>query len=149
MTFEQAAVKFFEIPNGKVLWRKYGSTTLVREVAQAMSKSLPTITAASLAFQRMVENGDIDRTDGKNEEDDRAETIADARKNLDAALEAAAAMPLTHSEIEYFASLSQFELSKLYWGPDNDGVTGFAVRYKKAMAEQGFREPAHYAGGLR
>jgi hypothetical protein len=149
MTFEQAAVKFFETSNGKILWRKYGSTALVRTVVQAMATSLPTITAASLAFDRLVTNGDVDRTDGKTEEDDRAQAVVVARNGLDAALIHAASQPLTNSEIEYFASLSQFELSKSFWGPDDDGVNGFAVRYRKAMAEQGFREPARYAGGLR
>ena len=150
MTFADAAVKFFNTENGKLLWKKYASRTLVQEVSDAMSNSLPTITAASLAFDRLVKNGDIERTDGKTAEDDRAHAHVVARNGLEAALIAGALPPLTNDEIEYFASLSQFELSKLYWGPDNDALTGFAVRYKKAMAEHGFREPAHYAaGGLR
>jgi hypothetical protein len=151
MTFAEAAVKFFQTPNGQVFWKRYASKTLVQEVADEMAnvKTLPTITAASLAFERFVDDGDIQRTDGKTEEDDRTQAVVVARNGLEAALIAGALPPLANSEIEYFASLSQFELSKLYWGPDNDGVTGFAVRYKKAMAEQGFREPARYIGGLR
>jgi hypothetical protein len=147
MTFAQAAVTFFQTQNGQVFWKKYASKTLVSEVAGAMANSLPTVTAASIAFERLVKNGDVDRTDGKNEEDDRAEAHADAKKGLDAAIASAAATPLTNSEIEYFASLSQFELSKLYWGPNNDGVTGFGVRYRLAIEQHGFREPAHYAAG--
>ena len=152
MTFAEAAVKFFQTQNGQVFWQKYASKTLVQEVADEMSNvnTLPTIVAASLAFERLVTNGDIERTDGKTAEDDRAHAHVVARNGLEAALIAGALPPLTNDEIEYFASLSQFELSKLYWGPDNDALTGFAVRYKKAMAEHGFREPAHYAaGGLR
>lgn len=148
MNFQNAAIKFFQTTDGRALWSKYASKTLVGEVAGAMANSLPTITAASIAFDRLVKNGDISRTDGRDEEDDRAEAHADAKKGLDAAI-AAASQPLTSSEIEYFASLSQFELSKLYWGPDNDGITGFGVRYRLAMEQHGFREPAHYAGGLR
>jgi hypothetical protein len=149
MNFADAAVKFFQTPNGQTLWKKYASKTLVQEVADAMVTSLPTITAASLAFERLVKNGDIERTDGKDEEADRKEAHAAAQKSLADAIAKAEATPLTTSELEYFASLSQFELSKLYWGPDDDGINGFAVRYRKAIAEHGFREPARYAGGLR
>jgi hypothetical protein len=152
MTFAEAAVAFFKTTNGPTLWKKYASKTLVQEVVDGMANvnTLPTIVAASLAFDRLVKNGDIERTDGKTAEDDRAHDAVVARNGLEAALIAGALPPLTTDEIEYFASLSQFELSKLYWGPDNDALTGFAVRYRKAMAEHGFREPAHYAaGGLR
>jgi hypothetical protein len=151
MTFAEAAVAFFKTTDGQALWKKYASKTLVQEVADEMAnvKTLPTIVAASLAFERLVENGDVERTDGKDEADDNAEFLLAAQKTLADEIAKAAALPLTTGEIEYFASLSQFELSKLYWGADDDAINGFAIRYKKAMAEQGFREPAHYAGGLR
>lgn len=150
MNYAEAVVAFFKTTNGQALWKKYSSKTLVREVADAMVNSLPTIVAASIAFDRLVKNGDIERTDGKTAEDDRVHAHEVAKRGLEAAMIAGALDPLTTDEIEYFASLSQFELSKLYWGPDNDALTGFAVRYRKAMAEHGFREPAQYAaGGLR
>jgi hypothetical protein len=151
MTFAEAAVAFFKTTNGQTLWKKYASKSLVQEVADEMdnAKTLPTITAASLAFERLVKNGDIERTDGKDEEDDCKEAHAAAQKSLTDAIAKAEATPLTTAELENFASLSQFELSKLYWGPDDDGINGFAVRYRKAIAEHGFREPARYTGGLR
>jgi hypothetical protein len=149
MNYGEAAVAFFKTTNGQALWKKYSSKTLVREVADAMAESLPTIVAASLAFERLVENGDIERTDGKNEDDDNAELIVAAQKRLADEIAKAEALPLTSSEIERFASLSQFELSKLYWGADGDAINGFAVRYRMAISQHGFREPAHYAGGLR
>lgn len=148
MNYGEAAVAFFKTTNGAASWKKYGSKTLVQDVVDGMAASLPTIVAASISFGRLIENG-LDRTDGKTQEDDRAEAHEAAKAGLAATIAAASAAPLTNSEIEYFASLSQFELSKSYWGPDNDGITGFGVRYRLAMELHGFREPAHYAGGLR
>ena len=146
MNYAEAAVKFFQTAEGAKLWKKYASKTLVQEVANGMKDMLPTVTAASIAFDRLV----VRRTDGKTEADDRAEAHEMAKRGMEATIAMVSLEPLTASEVEYFASLSQFELSKLYWGPDNDGLTGFAVRYRKAAAELGYVIPPHYAaGGLR
>lgn len=142
--FLAAARKYFETDwRGLVYAKRFQATNLAHLVATEMAKhSLPTVTAAHLTFERMVRAGQIVRTDGKDERDDAKEMVDIAQKKLDATIAKVSAVPLSRAEVEYFASLSQLELSKLYWGPANDGFTDFAARYQKAMAEHGFRGPA-------
>jgi hypothetical protein len=52
MNYGEAAVAFFKTTNGQALWKKYSSKTLVREVADAMAESLPTIVGAPAYQQR-------------------------------------------------------------------------------------------------
>ena len=55
------------------------------------------------------------------------------------------AQPLTRNELEHFSSLSHRELSRLYWGPNGDGMTEFAVRYRKSCKEFGFVVPPKFS----
>jgi hypothetical protein len=84
MTFAEATVKYFQTTKGQAFWKKYSSKTLVQEFADEMAnvKTLPTIVAANLALERLVENGDVERTDGKNVDYDNAEIILAAQKRL-------------------------------------------------------------------
>jgi hypothetical protein len=146
---ENAVIEYFKSKD--VLWARYYSPTLLAKVVKKIREDrlLPTIVSAGIAFRRLIDQGIIERTDGKNEDIDQAEEHAKAKRGLEATMIHVASFPLTRDEIEYFASLSQLELSKLYWGPSGDGINGFSVRYNKAIAEHGYHEPARYAGGLR
>src|SRR5580704_12265313 len=80
------------------------------------------------------------RTDGGSTEKDQRAAISAAQKNLDAVIKEAATPPLTRDELAEFASLSAADLQSKYWGPDNDGITIFGIRYKLAQ-QHGFRIP--------
>jgi hypothetical protein len=66
------------------------------------------------------------------------------RANLDKAIADVDSKPLLQYELEHFASLSQRELSKLFYGPDSDGVCEFAVRYRTACELFGFFIPPKF-----
>jgi hypothetical protein len=61
-SYEQAAVQFFKSNTRE--FERYYSTTLIKQVSEEMLQSLPTVVAARLAFQRLVANGQLQRTDG-------------------------------------------------------------------------------------
>jgi hypothetical protein len=145
---EKVVIDYFQT-DGKNFWSRYYSPNLLAAVVKKMGedKLLTTSVSAGIAFSRLVEAGIVERTDGKDDEIDQAEAHAAAKRGLEAAIILGSAAPLTRDEVEYFGSLSQFDLSQLYYA--DGGINGFAVRYRKAMAEHGFREPAHFAGGLR
>jgi hypothetical protein len=123
------------------LVEKYFSPTLLNTLVNAMQSSLPTQVAASIAFDRLVANGQLVRTDSKTDADDRLEAVTAARANLDQVVAEVDSAPLTPSELEYFGSLSQRELSQLYYGEDGDAVNEFAIRYRRAAREHMFRIP--------
>jgi hypothetical protein len=81
------------------------------------------------------------RTDGGSLEKDQRAAITAAQKNLDAVIAEAAAPPITRDEELYVASLGFADLQRQYWGPDNDGINTFAVRYNKLARERGYRIP--------
>jgi hypothetical protein len=142
-SYEQAAVQFFQTNTPE--FEKYYSQTLIKQVSEEMLQSLPTVVAARLAFNRLVANGQLPRTDGKSERDDAAEAVAAAQANLDRAVAEIDAAPLTKSEVEYFGSLSLRQVSALYYGEDGSAINNFAVRYRRAAREYGFVVPGKFA----
>lgn len=139
-----SAAKEFLLKN-TALFTKYNHPNLILWISDEMQKSsFPTLTAARIAFNRLVKSGAITRSDGKTEYDDNVAARNAAQASLDQVLSEVDAAPLTPSELEYFGSLSQKELSRLYWGEDNDGVTSFAVRYRKACVTFGFVIPPKF-----
>lgn len=140
--FENAAQLFLN--KNPELVAKYFSPTLLKTLVDAMQQSLPTVVAARLAFERLVTDGSLQRTDGKTVQHDAHENVERAEKNLYKAIADVDAAPLTPGELEYFGSLSQRELSKLFYGPDGDAVCEFAVRYRKAVRELGFVVPPKF-----
>jgi hypothetical protein len=134
--YEKAAEQFFrQHPKS---FEKYFSPNLLQTVVNAMLSSLPTATTAKIAFNKLVADGKLQRTDGRSEQDDRAEAVAAAQANLNQVVAEVEAAPLSKSELEYFGSLSQRELSRLYFGEDGDALNEFAVRYRRANREHGF-----------
>jgi hypothetical protein len=81
------------------------------------------------------------RTDGGSTETDKRAAVTAAQKNLDAVIKEASLPPLTRDELAEFASLSAADLQAKFYGPDNDALTVFAIRYKLAAAQHGFRLP--------
>lgn len=140
--FENAAQLFLN--KNPELVARYYSPTLLKNLVAAMQSSLPTVVAARLAFERLVTDGSLQRTDGKTIQHDARENVGRAQKNLDKAIADVDATPLTPGELEHFGSLSQRELSRLYYGPDGDAVCEFAVRYQKAVREFGFVIPPRF-----
>jgi hypothetical protein len=144
--YEAAATKYFsQDPQGQLNFQKYYSPTLLATVVAEMQSSLPSVVAARLAFQRLVANGQLQRTDGKSEDDDRAEAKAAAQANLDSVVAEIDSAPLSREELNYFGSLNQRELSRLYYGPDGDAVCEFAIRYNRACREFGFVAPPRFS----
>jgi hypothetical protein len=142
-SYEQAAQQFFQ--QNPRLFEKYFAPTLLQTLVDGMLSSLPTTTTAKIVFDRLVANGSIPRTDRKTERDDRAEAVAVAQANLDKAVAEVDSKPLSRSELEYFGSLSQRELSRLYYGEDGDAINEFAVRYRKAHREHSFILPPRFS----
>jgi hypothetical protein len=142
VAYENAAQLYFK--QNPRDFEKYFSPTLLATVVAEMQSSLPSVVAARLAFQRLVANGRLQRTDGKTHDDDRAEARAAAQANIDKVAEEVDAPPLTAAELDHFASLSQQELSRLYYGEDDDAINDFAVRYRKANREHMFRIPERF-----
>jgi hypothetical protein len=135
--FENAAQSFLK--SNPQLVAKYYSPSLLKTLVGAMQSSLPTMTAAKIAFDRLVANGTLPRTDGKSEADDRAEAVAAAEANFNKAVAETDARPLSTAEIEEFSSLGREELSRRYW--KDDGMNTFRVRYDRAVREHMFRVP--------
>jgi hypothetical protein len=142
LEYERAAQLYFK--QNPTIVQKYYSPTLLKTLVDAMQQSLPTVVTARLAFDRLVANGTLQRTDGKSDRDDAQTNVSRAQKHLDETVAKVDAAPLTPSELEHFGSLSQRELSKLYYGPDGDAVCEFAVRYRKAVREFGFVVPPKF-----
>ena len=140
--YEKAAEQFFR-QNPKS-FEKYFSPNLLQTVVGAMQSSLPTATAAKIAFNKLVDDGKLLRTDGRSDADDRAEAVAAAQANLNQVVAEVDAAPLTRSELDYFSSLSQRELSRLYYGPEGDALNEFALRYRKSVREFGFVLPLRF-----
>ncbi len=102
---EAAAQRFFQA-NPKQ-FEKYFSNSLVRSVVDTMS--LPSVTAAKIAFDRLASNGSFN---GPTAKISRAIELKWSR-----------APPLTRSELELFGSLSNRDLADGYWA--NDGYNEF------------------------
>jgi hypothetical protein len=122
-------------------FERYYSPTLLKTLVDAMLSSLPTTVAAGIAFNRLVANGSLQRTDGKTINDDRLEAVSAAQANLSAVIAEVDAKPLSKDELAYFASLSQRELSQLYYGEDGRALDEFSIRYRRAAREHMFRLP--------
>jgi hypothetical protein len=135
-----SAAQAFLTKNPRLV-EKYFSPTLLNTLVNAMQSSLPTTVAAGICFNRLVADGTIVRTDGRTEDDDRAQAVAAAQANLSAVIAEVDAEPLSKDELSYFGSLSQRELSQLYYGEDGDAVNEFAIRYRRAAREHMFRIP--------
>jgi hypothetical protein len=136
--YEKAAEQFFrQHPKS---FEKYFSPTLLQTLVGAMQSSLPTVTAAKIAFNKLVANGTIQRTDRRSDADDRQEAVAVAQSNLDEVVKEIDAPPLTRNELEYFLSLSNRDLAEKYWA--DDGCNEFRIRYDRGVREHMFRAPA-------
>jgi hypothetical protein len=94
--YENAAQEFFR-KNPKS-YEKYFSPTLLQTVVDGMMSSLPTMTAARIAFDRLLANGMLPRTDGKSEADDRAEAVFAAEARFNRVVAETDAPPLTAAE---------------------------------------------------
>jgi hypothetical protein len=135
--YENAAQQYFR-QNPKN-FERYFSPSLLKTLVDAMLSSLPTTVAAGIAFDRLVQSGQLVRTDGKTEADDRLEAIAAAEANLHAVAAEVDAPPLTVAELHEFESLGREELARRYWA--DDGVNVFRIRYDRAAREHMFRIP--------
>lgn len=138
--YDRAAKEYLH--GNPFIFEKYGSgnSELIMQIADEMMKSsLPTLTAARIALDRLIRAGNVARTDGRTDADDNARVIAAARANLDKVIAEAEAEPLLKSDLEYFGSLDQKTLAKLYW--EDDGLTEFGIKYRKASTMFGFVIP--------
>jgi hypothetical protein len=96
---------------------------------------------SQVTIDRALARLQFQRTDGGSAASDQRAAISVARKNLDEVIKEAGEPPLTRDELADFASLSATDLQSKYWGPDNDAITVFAIRYNKAAQQHGFRIP--------
>lgn len=126
--------------------QKYLGPDLLAKILQEMESrnAIPSVTSAEISFKRLVEDGQIQRTDGKTARDDFNEEVKRAQRNLDKAIREVDAPDLSVAELAYFASLGQRDLSALYFGKDGSATNTFAVRYRKAMCIHNFSEPLRF-----
>ena len=140
--YEKAATQFLE--QNADLALKYMHPQLLATLVEWMKESLPTTVSAKLAFDRLVEEGVLQRTDSGNEETDRAGAAEKARATIRKIEEEVGSQALDRETYEYIASLSPRELSRLYFGEDGSAINEFAIVYRRAMKEWGFREPLRF-----
>lgn len=138
--FRDAAKKFFQ--ENPDQFKKYASLSLIDTVVAAMQ--LPSAVSARISFTRLVQDGTLTRTDGGDENTDRAQAAERARATIRKIEEQVASQPLSRDDYEYFIGLSPRQLSDLYFGADGSAVSEFAVKYRAAMAQWGFQEPLRY-----
>jgi hypothetical protein len=145
--YERAASNYFsQDPEGKSNFLKFYSATILQQVTDEMQRTtLPTITGARVTTAKLIRERKLIRTDGKTDADDRLEAIAVAEANLKVVIGEVDATPLSREELGYFSSLSQRELSQLYYGEDGSALNEFAIRYRRANREFMFQIPSRPA----
>jgi hypothetical protein len=121
-------------------WPKYSK-------AQAFDKILKFLTEkqyipSQVSLNRAIKELGLRRVDGGSIQSDARAAKAAAQANFDAIVLEAQKSPLTPEELREFGSLSQRELSRRFFDENNDY---FRLRYSKAMAEYGYREPQRFA----
>jgi hypothetical protein len=121
-------------------WAKYGSTRNVDKTIRHLvnGQYIPSI----ISLNRAIRELGIKRTDGKTSADDAREARAKAQADFDAVVVEAQRIPLSSEELLEFGSLSRRDLSRRFFDENNDY---FRIRYSKAMAEYGYREPQRFA----
>jgi hypothetical protein len=134
-----AAVQKFLVSEPR-LAQKYNSASLVETISKRMqSTSLPSVTAARIALDALIEEGKIVRTDGHDAAWDAAEYQDAVNQTVAKCVEQDIAEPLQKWEIEWFSSLSADELRTRYF--ENGGLNKFHHRYDLAVAQAGFVAP--------
>jgi hypothetical protein len=116
-------------------YQKYFSPENLNEiVSRVVSFGIhPSATAVKRAILELVEEGQIERTDGKDEADDEREAEQAAE---DQDRRSALAAPLTQADAAVYASLSPVEIAYKF---NHDRVWRF--RYEAASRLWGFRLP--------
>jgi hypothetical protein len=125
--------------NMSTAWRKYdGQSNLERTLSFLVeSQWLPSQTT----IERAITHLQLQRTDGRTAKDDARAFRAEAERTFDDAVKDADRLPLTRTELDEFGRLSQAELQAKYWGEDRQATDFFAIRYRKASREYGYRIP--------
>jgi hypothetical protein len=136
--FESAIQKF--IVSEPRLTARYQSDAMVSTIAKRMlATSLPSTTAASIAFNDLVKEGKLIRTDGKNAADDQAEYQDEVNQLVASCIAKDQEAQLERWEIEWFASMGPREISERFY--ENGGLNKFNHRYSMALAQHGFKTP--------
>ena len=130
-------------------YENYYSPTLLQTLVGAMQSSLPTTVAAGIAFNRLVADGTIKRTDGRTEHDDNVAAVAAAQADLEHVVAEVDAKPLSKSELEYFASLNRRELSSSTTARTATPLNEFAIRYNRACREFHYVVPPRFSDQVR
>jgi|ERR1051326_8789490 hypothetical protein len=129
---EEFVSEFFATKNP---YQKYFSSENLNKIVQRVAgyRIFPSSTAVKRAVLELVEEGQIERTDGKTEGDDalEAERAAEEQDRR-----WALATPLTQADANHFVSMSQAEIAARMHG---DRV--FRFRYEAAARRWGFRIP--------
>lgn len=125
--------------NTNATWQKYASPANLKRITGFLQEVqwIP----SSTTIDRAIAHLNLQRTDGRTAKDDARDIRAAAQRNYDAAAKQAELMPLTKQELDEFASLSQVELQKKYWGEDGKATDFFSIRYRAAARQHGFVIP--------
>jgi hypothetical protein len=121
-------------------WPKYSNAQAFDKVVKYLvdRQYIP----SQVSLNRAIKELGLRRVDGGSAESDKRAARARAQANFDAVCAEAQRIPLSPEELHEFGSLSQRDLSKKYFAEDGDF---FRIRYQKAMAEYGYREPQRFA----
>jgi hypothetical protein len=130
---EDYVSEFFTTTNNP--YRQFYSPENLNKIAERVSsfRIHPSSTAVKRAILELVDEGQIQRTDGKDETDDAREA-AQAAEGQDR--RTALATPLTQADAAVYASLSFAEIAYRF---NNDRIWRF--RYEAASRLWGFRLP--------
>jgi hypothetical protein len=120
-------------------WRKFNNPANLQRITSFLADAqwIPSQTTV----ERAITHLNLQRADDRTQKDDARDIRAVAQRNYDLAAKQAEQMPLTKQELDEFASLSQAELQRQYWGEDGKASDFFSIRYRKASREFGYRIP--------
>jgi hypothetical protein len=123
-------------------WTKFGSTPNFEKVINYQLKNQFTPSIASL--NRAIKELGLRRVDGKTAADDQRELRAAAQASCDSVVDEVRRLPLTPEYFQEIGSLSQLDLSRMYFADDTDGLI-FRIKYDRAVKEFGFRPAQRFA----
>ncbi|SRR6266480_6045105 len=138
-TCEEFVTNFFATKNAYGKFDSPENRPLIVERVVSFGTAYPSVTALKRACLELLEEGVIQRTDGKNEADDALDEKKEAQESD---RRTATATPLTQADASFYASLSWPDISQRC---ADDSV--FRYRYEAACKLWGFRFPSGTVDG--
>jgi hypothetical protein len=131
---------YTEIVAKSTEWPKYSNAQAFDKVVKYLvdRQYIP----SQVSLNRGIKELGLRRVDGGSIQSDARAAKAAAQAHFDSVVLEAQKSPLEPRELNEFGSLSARELSRRFFDENSDF---FRIRYQKAMAEYGYREPQRFA----